>query len=920
MATLGDVLKAARLARQQESALTNSWSNSNQSKQLIIDVKSFEIKQHDAITVETATALPVTSASTRKSFSYDVKVSPQIHKYGAPSDTVAVTNKTPSESITPEKQLKTFGTLSEISSRPKKKTSLLARIFPSVSESPDSSHRPSSCNNKTKSNDPTSCTVNTTSVGIITTQSSISKQHVKFASVRVSQKMPTSNYSDNNSTIDPSDPQTNVEEYMKRKNMILNFFESHTTFKNVKSLSIKESPKGKRMSINYVVLDDNDFAQRKKAIASFFQNPSIGVQKKNRKSINYVVLNESANDFTENKQAIANLISQSRKSSIREAATSTNDSSSEFQKKIEHLANLFKANQEKQSNDDSYNSESINLPIIDKYDKFRKMLKLNLPKLYIKQQMAALEYSMEDINTFFEDQEPPQTPMSENKLSLVNPMDKYDKMKKLGVPDGSIRQKMTSEGVATTDIDSFFNHPTSSKTSAAVFTSTSSPRSIVEIQSTKTSEIIDETGLFEKYIKMKKMSVPEGGIRQKMISDQLKEDDIKLFFECLAIGNIIKRPEKSFEEIEKESRMAVFKAKTFEIKSPEKVSVGGPVPTQISPHHLTLVEELRQRKMEANRISIEKQEQLKQQNESKVTMIDIWNQESNIKQIKDMIENHKFTESFFPFHLRERVTKKYTISPSKSTYLSNLLNQEAQKFELDLQLRRNRFLNVITQCLNIAYAAGATLPFIELIPINNLPNIKKSEYVTNNDVTKLKNLLKEWNQLVQAEEDCQEVKDSALHNWDSGFHLRSRNKTSDHDTSLFGTYRKMRRMCMPELMIRQKMTLDGFSNDEIESFLQEQLVNPILEICDDDVSIDDEYGSNGTPRDAMLVPSVFHYFENPLSPRNRYNNSNNNVSLCLVSCLRHTQCPLRWHFYHIVHTRIILLVCLITVYNYTKFS
>ena len=88
----------------------------------------------------------------------------------------------------------------------------------------------------------------------------------------------------------------------------------------------------------------------------------------------------------------------------------------------------------------------------------------------------------------------------------------YDKMKKMNLPEGAIRQKMSSDGLSSADVDAFFSGVASSSSSSSPIAS-----------------IVVEDEKFAKYTKMRKM-LPEGAVRQKMSADGLSPADIESFF------------------------------------------------------------------------------------------------------------------------------------------------------------------------------------------------------------------------------------------------------------------------------------------------------------------------------------------------------------------------------------------------------
>lgn len=91
--------------------------------------------------------------------------------------------------------------------------------------------------------------------------------------------------------------------------------------------------------------------------------------------------------------------------------------------------------------------------------------------------------------------------------------EKYNKMKKM-LPEGAVRQKMTTDGFTPSEIDNFFSQTVFAKPEAAA------------VQAKPNFET-DER--FEKFIRMKKM-LPEGAVRQKMRMEGFTEEEINKFF------------------------------------------------------------------------------------------------------------------------------------------------------------------------------------------------------------------------------------------------------------------------------------------------------------------------------------------------------------------------------------------------------
>eukprot|EP01084_Bolivina_argentea_P043985 80988_1 len=82
---------------------------------------------------------------------------------------------------------------------------------------------------------------------------------------------------------------------------------------------------------------------------------------------------------------------------------------------------------------------------------------------------------------------------------------KYDKMKKMGMPDNTIRNKMKMDGFKENEIESYLNQ---------------THKALQKQQNEK----------FKKYDRMKKMKMPENTIRNKMKLDGIPKDEIEKYW------------------------------------------------------------------------------------------------------------------------------------------------------------------------------------------------------------------------------------------------------------------------------------------------------------------------------------------------------------------------------------------------------
>ena len=113
-------------------------------------------------------------------------------------------------------------------------------------------------------------------------------------------------------------------------------------------------------------------------------------------------------------------------------------------------------------------------------------------------------------------------PSANDVLKSRDDMAKYFKMRKLGLPDGPIRQKMMTDSVAAQDVAAFFGDVLVATTDGSGGGGEGSG---------------GETGgggalrkTLAKYFKMKKMGLPDGAIRQKMMADGVDALNVSMFF------------------------------------------------------------------------------------------------------------------------------------------------------------------------------------------------------------------------------------------------------------------------------------------------------------------------------------------------------------------------------------------------------
>jgi hypothetical protein len=174
----------------------------------------------------------------------------------------------------------------------------------------------------------------------------------------------------------------------------------------------------------------------------------------------------------------------------------------------------------------------------ERYAKYVKMQKM-LPEGAVRQKMTTDGFSAAEIDSFFANgppagaapggggravPPPPPPPGGASSPSPAPPAPpavefgeryaKYTKMKSM-LPEGAVRQKMTVDGFTPTEIDAFFGvAPAAGAAPVAPKGPTFTPLEAIR---------------FAKYEKMMKM-LPEGAVRQKMVSEEMSPEDIDKFF------------------------------------------------------------------------------------------------------------------------------------------------------------------------------------------------------------------------------------------------------------------------------------------------------------------------------------------------------------------------------------------------------
>jgi hypothetical protein len=105
--------------------------------------------------------------------------------------------------------------------------------------------------------------------------------------------------------------------------------------------------------------------------------------------------------------------------------------------------------------------------------------------------------------------------------------EKYEKMKKMNLPEGSVRHKMKMDNIPDHEIDAFF-------AGGSVVVSTKVNEEGEQVDKKAAPPALDPK--YEKYDQMRKKKIPEGAIRQKMAMEKLTPTEIELFFNPQGTG------------------------------------------------------------------------------------------------------------------------------------------------------------------------------------------------------------------------------------------------------------------------------------------------------------------------------------------------------------------------------------------------
>jgi len=152
----------------------------------------------------------------------------------------------------------------------------------------------------------------------------------------------------------------------------------------------------------------------------------------------------------------------------------------------------------------------------DKFSKYSKMKKIGMPEDSIKNRMKMDGFKDDDIAKFFGTGGDTAPANKEPTVDLTKfDLSKYDKMKKLGLPPDSVRSKMKMDAIQPNVIAAYFGD-TSSNTN--------------EVVEEKPMEPPTPKPDFGKYERMQKIGLPAVSIKNKMKQDSIHEYWICVFF------------------------------------------------------------------------------------------------------------------------------------------------------------------------------------------------------------------------------------------------------------------------------------------------------------------------------------------------------------------------------------------------------
>jgi hypothetical protein len=198
----------------------------------------------------------------------------------------------------------------------------------------------------------------------------------------------------------------------------------------------------------------------------------------------------------------------------------------------------------------------------DDMKKYFKMKKMGLPEGAVRQKMQTDGMSAADIAAFFGESPPAAAapPKTNSDLKNREDMKKYFKMKKMGLPDGAIRQKMKQDGISASDAAAFFGEaPPANSSKNGVHIPRIDLSALRAKQTARRAEMETAGGAMSKYFKMQSMGIPMGAIRMKMKADGIDAADIAAFCGDMPAGGPPGRPATLAEQKSQQARLKLKK-------------------------------------------------------------------------------------------------------------------------------------------------------------------------------------------------------------------------------------------------------------------------------------------------------------------------------------------------------------------------
>ena len=198
----------------------------------------------------------------------------------------------------------------------------------------------------------------------------------------------------------------------------------------------------------------------------------------------------------------------------------------------------------------------------DDMKKYFKMKKMGLPEGAVRQKMQTDGMSAADIAAFFGESPPAAAapPKTNSDLKNREDMKKYFKMKKMGLPDGAIRQKMKQDGISASDAAAFFGEaPPANSSKNGVHIPRIDLSALRAKQTARRAEMETAGGAMSKYFKMQSMGIPMGAIRMRMKADSIDAADIAAFCGDMPAGGPPGRPATLAEQKSQQARLKLKK-------------------------------------------------------------------------------------------------------------------------------------------------------------------------------------------------------------------------------------------------------------------------------------------------------------------------------------------------------------------------